>query len=370
MKRFITFFLCTFFIMATNHANGETLQRVYIGTYTNGDSEGIYQLDFNPENGDIKLVGLAAETGSPSYLVEHPTLAILYAAASGDSLRAFSINKASGNLTLLNEQPSGGRGPCHITISPDGQRVATANYGGGSVSFFGTEKNGALTKSVAFFQHEGSSANPKRQEGPHAHSVNFDLTGRYCVAADLGTDELRVYHYNQTDGAVTAHAPSAVSTAPGAGPRHFCFHPNNKNAYVVNELDNTVTAYAWDFKQGILNPIQTLGTLPSSFEGNNSTAHIITDPKGRFLYASNRGHDSIAVFGIASGGKLDARGHTSTGGVRPRNFGVDPTGNYLLAANQDTHNVVVLKINQQDGTLTPTGKEVKVPNPVCVLFAR
>ena len=351
--------------------NGGEAHRVYIGTYTGGGSEGVYLLNFDAKTGDIEVEGLAVETGSPSYLVQHPSLPIIYAAASNDSIRGFTMDPQSGKLSLINEQPTGGKGPCHVDISPDGKRVVASNYSSGSIGVVAVDETGALGESVAFFQHKGSSANTSRQEGPHAHSANFGPMGKYFVAADLGTDELRIYQYDQQSGQVLPHHHPVTSTAPGAGPRHFCFHPNHKFAYVVNELDNTVTGYTWDMIKGTLNPIQTIGTLPEDFTEQNSTAHITVHPSGKYLYASNRGHDSIAVYGINQDtGELTARGQTSTKGKTPRNFAVDPTGQFLLAANQSTNDVVVLKINQEDGTLSSTGKKVSVTNPVCVLFVR
>lgn len=350
--------------------------RVYIGTYTGGASEGIYLLDFDASSGALEVVGLAAATGNPSFLALHPTMRVLYAVGEmpkdaerpGGAISAFSIDDETGLLTLLNQESTVGKGPCHVCVAPSGKHVAAANYGGGSTVLLPVLDDGRLGVASSFIQHEGSSVNPGRQEGPHAHSVNFDPTGRILIAADLGTDKLMLYRYEES-GMLTPSDPPFASLAPGAGPRHVAVHPSGKFIYSVNELLSTVTAFAYDADSATLTEVQTIGTLPGNFEGENTTAEIRVHPSGNFLYASNRGHDSIAVFGIdPETGMLTDIGHTSTGGKTPRNFNVDPSGRYLLAANQATDNVVVLRIDAETGTLTPTGVEVEVATPVCVVF--
>ncbi|GMV95355.1 MAG: 6-phosphogluconolactonase [Candidatus Hydrogenedentota bacterium] len=350
--------------------------RVYIGTYTGGESEGIYLLDFDASSGALEVVGLAAETGNPSFLALHPTMRVLYAVGEmskdagrpGGAISAFSIDDETGLLTLLNQESTVGKGPCHVCVAPSGKHVAAANYGGGSTVLLPVLEDGRLGEASSFIQHEGSSVNPGRQEGPHAHSVNFDPTGRILIAADLGTDKLMLYRYEES-GMLTPGDPPFASLAPGAGPRHVAVHPSGKFIYSVNELLSTVTAFAYDADSATLTEVQTIGTLPGSFEGENTTAEIRVHPSGTFLYASNRGDDSIAAFALnPETGMLTAIGHTSTGGKTPRNFNVDPSGRYLLAANQATDNVVVLRIDPETGTLTPTGVEVEVATPVCVVF--
>jgi 6-phosphogluconolactonase len=348
--------------------------RVYVGTYTQGASTGIYLLVLDPLSGRLEMQGVACETENPSFLAMHPTKPVLYAVAEmglpEGVVSAFQVDVESGLLTLLNRRATKGPGPCHVAVAPSGRHVAVANYTGGSVALLPVLDDGQLGEATGFVQHEGHSVNPQRQEGPHAHSVNFDAAGRFLFAADLGADKVFVYPYDEDTGSLAAQGAPFVELAPGAGPRHFTFHPSSRYAYVVNELDNTVTVFAYDTKTGHLQAMQSIGTLPDGFESVSHTAEIRVHPSGRFLYASNRGHDSIAVFAFdLDSGTLTALDHTPTGGETPRNFNIDPTGNFLLVANQSSDNVVVFRIDAESGRLTPTGHAVKVPSPVCVLFA-
>jgi 6-phosphogluconolactonase len=351
--------------------------RVYIGTYTGGASEGIYLLDLDASSGTLNVVGLAAEVESPSFLAIHPEKRVLYAVGEiskasdhpGGTIGAFAIDDDTGTLSLLNQESTVGKGPCHVCVAPSGKHVAAANYSSGSTVLLPILDDGRLGAASSFVQHEGSGANPSRQEGPHAHSVNFDKTGRILIAADLGIDKLMLYRYDAETGELAPGEPAFASLAPGAGPRHVAIHPSGQFIYAVNELANTVTAFAYDADTGALDEVQTIGTLPDGFEGENTTAEIRVHPTGRFLYASNRGHDSIAAFSLdGDSGMLTAIGHTSTGGQTPRNFNVDPSGRILLAANQATDNIVVFRVDPETGALTATGQEVEVPTPVCVVF--
>ncbi|MBL7649635.1 MAG: lactonase family protein [Candidatus Hydrogenedentes bacterium] len=350
-------------------AHGETW-RVYVGTYTSGDSKGIYGLDFDGDTGNASLRGLAAETRNPSFLALHPTEPVLYACSEledGANVAAFAIDEASGALSIINGQPAGGSA-CHVAVSGDGKYAAVANYGAGSCSIYPLEACGALGAAIGNFQHEGSSVNEKRQNAPHAHSANFDPSGKFVIVPDLGIDKLMIYKID--GGKAIPNDPPFATVEPGGGPRHFDFHPNKKWAYVVNELGNTVTAFKWDAKKGALETVGSAGTLPSDFIEENTTAHIEVHPSGRFLYASNRGHDSIAVFAIdQSTGMITAKGQTKTGGKTPRNFTQDPDGKFLLAANQNSNDIFVFSIDQESGALTPTGGRIEVPSPVCLVFA-
>ena len=343
--------------------------RVYIGTYTRGDSEGIYQLELNAETGELTSHGLAAATENPSFLALHPELPAVYAVGqtdAGGTVSAFAVEPASGALSPINAQSSEGPGPCHVAVSPDGALVAVANYSGGNIALLPVREDGGLEAATSVMQHEGSSVHP-RQQAPHAHAVIFDAPGRHLFAADLGIDKMMSYEVE--GNALVPNEPPHAELAPGAGPRHFVFHPSGRFAYAVNELDNTVTAFAYDADNGALEAIHTIGTLPDDFDESNTTAEIRVHPTGRFLYASNRGHDSIAAFAIDEDtGRLEALGQTSTQGETPRNFNLDPTGTWLLAANQATDSVVVFAIDPEQGTLTPTGQVLEVPMPVCVLF--
>jgi 6-phosphogluconolactonase len=345
--------------------------RVYIGTYTRGDSEGIYQLELNAETGALSATDLAAATENPSFLALHPELPVLYAVgemAAGGTVSAFAVDPASGELSLLNAQSSEGPGPCHVAVSPGGSLVAVANYSGGNVALLPVGDDGSLEAATAVMQHEGSSVHP-RQQAPHAHSVIFDASGAYLFAADLGIDKMMSYRVDAGANPLAPNEPPHAALAPGAGPRHFVFHPAGEFAYAVNELDNTVTAFAYDADTGALTTIHSAGTLPADFDGQNTTAEIRVHPSGRFLYASNRGHDSIAAFAIdEASGRITPIGQTSTQGQTPRNFNLDPSGKWLLAANQASDTVVVYSIDPDTGTLTPTGHSLEVPTPVCVLF--
>jgi 6-phosphogluconolactonase len=280
------------------------------------------------------------------------------------------MDKETGKLKELNQVASGGGAPCHLVVDRRGRHVLAANYSGGSVGAWAIAPDGSLGDRTAFVQHEGSSVNPRRQEAPHAHSINLDGNNRFAVAADLGLDKVLVYRFRPRDGSLEALPESGTDLKPGAGPRHFAFHPDYRFAYVINEMQSTVTAMTYQRRQGRLREIQTLSTLPPGFEGNNSTAEVQVHPSGKFLYGSNRGHDSIAVFGIdQETGKLTWVENEPTQGRTPRNFGVDPTGRYLLAANQSSDTIVVFGIDQTTGALSPAGHQVEVPSPVCVKFA-
>jgi 6-phosphogluconolactonase len=350
---------------------------VYIGTYTDGKSKGIYTCRLDLATGSLSPPGLAAEAKNPSFLSVHPNRRFLYAVnevdefagKEGGSVSAFTIQPETGKLTLLNQQPSGGGGPCYLVVDKTGKYVLVANYGGGSVSALPVQKEGRLGEATAFVQHRGSSVNPERQEGPHAHSINVDAANRFAVAADLGLDKLLVYRFDSTKGTLTPNDPASASVKPGAGPRHFAFHPKGTSAYVINEMQSTLTAFSYDSGHGVLKELQTISTLPPRFEGENTTAEVQVHPSGKFLYGSNRGHDSIAVYAInPDKGTLTFVEHQSTRGKTPRNFGIDPTGRYLLAANQDSGSVVVFRIDSQTGRLTPIGQSIEVPSPVCVKF--
>jgi 6-phosphogluconolactonase len=348
---------------------------VYVGTYTNAKSKGIYLFELDLASGQMTAKGLAGEAINPSFLAIHPSRKFLYAVGEmanfegkrSGAVSAFAIDAANGWLKLLNQQPSVGAGPCHLIVDRDGKNVLVANYGGGSVAVLPVEADGRLRAASSVIQHTGKSVNPKRQEAPHAHSINLDAGNRFAVAADLGLDQLLVYRFDPAKGTLTPNDPPFAKVAPGAGPRHFAFHPGGRFAYVINELASTVTAFAYDPDRGELKELQTISTLPDGFKGNNSTAEVQVHPSGRFLYGSNRGHDSIAIFTIdPATGRLTAAGHQPTHGKTPRNFGIDPTGTYLLACNQHSDTISVFRIDPQTGRLKGTGQVIEAPTPVCV----
>jgi len=350
---------------------------MYVGTYTGEKSKGIYAWRFQPASGKLTALGLAGETVSPSFLAVHPNRRFLYAVSEignyegqrSGAVSAFSIDPATGRLSLLNKAPTRGGAPCHLNVDKTGKTLLLANYSGGSVAAFPLRGDGGLGEASAFIQHTGSSTDPKRQQGPHAHSINLSPDNRFAVAADLGLDQVLVYRFDPAAGSLTPHDPPFAKVNPGAGPRHFAFHPGGKFAYVINEMQSTVTAFAYDTARGALREFQTITTLPKDFQGVNHTAEVQVHPSGKFLYGSNRGHDSIAVFSIDQAmGTLTPIEQVSTQGKVPRNFGIDPTGGYLFAANQRSDSIVVFRIDATSGRLTPAGETLEVGSPVCVKF--
>lgn len=350
---------------------------VYIGTYAQGQSKGIYLARLDGAAGKLTLVpGVAATLVNPSFLVLHPSRPLLFAVGEVDNfaggktgvVSSLAVDPKTGGLQLLSQKSSGGAGPCHLAVDRGGKFVLVANYGGGSVACLPIEEDGRLGDAVAVVRHRGSGPNRQRQEGPHAHCAAFDPAGLFAFVADLGTDRITIYRFDATTGKLAANDPPSVATAAGAGPRHLAFHPARRFAYLINELDSTLTAFGYDAARGALTPVQTVSTLPAGFHGTSTAAEVQVHPGGRFVYGSNRGHDSIAAFAIdPESGKLRYVAHQSTQGKTPRNFAIDPTGQYLLAANQDSDNVVLFRIDQTTGILRPAGSSISVPSPVCVL---
>jgi 6-phosphogluconolactonase len=350
---------------------------VYLGTYTGQKSKGIYAYRFDAATARLTSLGLVVETVSPSFLAVHPNRRFLYAVNEVDSyegqvggaVSAFAIDRRAGKLSFLNAVSSRGAGPCYLALDKTGKNVLVANYGTGSVAVFPVSHDGRLGEASAFVQHAGAGVNPQRQQGPHAHSILPSPDSRFAIAADLGLDQLLVYRFDSTKGSLAASTPALAKVSPGAGPRHFAFHPNGKFVYVNNEMGSTVTAFSYDTARGVLRELQTISTLPKDFSGDNTTAEVEVHPTGRFVYVSNRGHDSIAVFAIDPGkGTLTAVEYVPTQGKTPRSFEIDPRGSYLFAANMDSDNTVVFRIDAKTGRLTPTGQVLEVPSPVCVKF--
>ncbi|HKI37861.1 MAG TPA: beta-propeller fold lactonase family protein [Gemmataceae bacterium] len=349
---------------------------VYVGTYTGKESKGIYRCEFDPAAGKLSEPTLVAETVNPTFLTIHPGGKFLYAVGEignfggkkAGAVNAYSLDPKTGDLKLLNQQSSGGEGPCHVSLDKAGKHVLVANYGGGSVAVLPIKDDGSLGEATAFVQHKGSSVDKGRQEGPHAHSINLDKANHYAVAADLGLDKLLVYKFDAAKGTLTPNDPPAMDTPPGAGPRHFAFHPDGKHAYFCGEMDSTVTAMDYDAQKGVLTKVQTLSTLPAPHKGN-STAEVLVHPSGKFVYVSNRGHNSIAIFTVDEKTRqLTAAGHEGKGIKVPRNFNVDPSGKWMVVAGQDSNNLAVFEIDQKTGALKPTDNTVTVGNPVCVKF--
>ncbi len=372
------FFLAALFFWTSRPAAAEAKParlRLYIGTYTGAKSKGIYQSELDPATGALAPPRLAAETPSPSYLAIHPGSKYLFAAneigefqgKKSGAVSAFSIDPETGRLTLLNQQPSGGGAPCHLVTDREGKHVLAANYTGGSVCVLPVGADGRLGEATAFIQHTGSGADRQRQEGPHAHSINLDAAGRFAFAADLGLDQVLVYRYDAARGTLAANDPPFGAVEPGSGPRQFAFHPGGRFAYAINELKNTVTAFKYDADKGALEALQAISTLPEGFQGTSWCAEVQVHPNGKFLYGSNRGHNSLAVFSIdPDTGKLERVEIQSRGIKTPRHFTLDPAGAWLIAANQDSDSLIVFKIDPATGRLLPTEHQVKAPAPVCV----
>ena len=365
-------------VHGANRSSGDYF--VYVGTYTQPDtgSKGIYAYRFHPADGKLTPIGLVGETVNPSFLAVHPNGQYLYSVSEVDTyngqktgtVSAFRIDPQTAKLTLLNTLSSRGGGPCHLLVDKTGRNLLVANYSTGSVASLPIKEDGSLSEATAFIQHEGEVADKERQGHPHAHSVNLSRSNRFMLATDLGLDEVLVYRFDAAKGSLTPSDPPFVKVEPGSGPRHFAVHPSEKYAYVINEIKSTVTAFRYDAAKGTLRSQQTISTLPKDFAGMNlSTAEIAVDPRGRFLYGSNRGHDSIAVFAIdPHRGTLTLVEITPTRGKTPRNFAIDPTGAYLFAANEDSGNIVLFRIDQVTGRLTPAGQKIEVGAPVCVTF--
>lgn len=354
---------------------------VYFGTYTGAKSKGIYLSHLDPKTGALSAPELVAETKSPSFLAADPKGTFLYAVNEVDtfegqrsgSVSAFGIDRSSGKLTPLNQQPSGGAGPAYLEVDRAGKNVLVANYGGGSVEVLPIGGNGRLEPKTAFVQHTGSSVDPSRQKEPHAHSINVDSSNRFAYVADLGLDKVLIYKFDPDKGSLAAADPPFAKVQPGAGPRHVAIHPSGKFAYVINEMQCTLTAFTRDPKSGALTELHTVSTLPAgkAVEKGYSTAEVLVHPSGKFLYGSNRGHDSVVVFTIdQQSGRLTYVEHQPTQGSTPRGMGIDPDGGYLLAANQRSDSVVVFRIDPQTGRMTATGQRIEVGSPVSVVFIK
>lgn len=358
------------------HAQGSPRLLVHVGTYTDGESEGIYSFILDLSAGELVPHGEVTRVENPSFLAMHPTHHFLYAVnetstfqgQDGGGVSAFAVDAKTGSLTLLNQKPSGGAAPCHLVVDQTGQNVLVANYTGGSVASLRIKRDGSLGETSSFIQHEGSSVTP-RQSAPHAHSIDMDYSNRFAFCSDLGLDKVLVYRFSPRRGKLVP--AGSAKTAGAAGPRHFALHPSGRFGYGINEIDLTVNAYHFRPVTGALASFQTLSTLPPGEEKGMgmSTAEIYCHPSGRFVYGSNRGHDTIVVYSVnQQTGELTYVENQATGGKTPRSFGIDPTGNFLLAANQSTNDIHIFRINQQTGELDPTGHGIQCPTPVCVIF--
>ncbi len=343
---------------------------IYVGTYASGEDGGIQICNFNAKDGSVEKIGNYAGIKRASFLALDPKRNYLYSVSEtsdSGSVSAFAIDSKTGLLTPLNHQSVHGNGPCYVTVDDSGKWVLAANYGSGNVCVFPVNDDGSLAPASDVRQHEGSSVNERRQQGPHAHCIVLSPDNRYVFAADLGTDEIKCYRFDRGEGKLIPQP--AVKTAPGAGPRHFIFHPNNKLAFLILELNSTLSSYQYEAETGRLYHIQTVPSLPEDYDGGNSCADIHVHPNGKFVYGSNRGHNSIVIYAVDEvSGELTLVGHEPTRGEIPRNFAIDPTGTYLLAENQKTNDVYVFRIDGDTGKLEYTGHSINLPTPVCIKF--
>ena len=346
-----------------------------VGTYTDGESKGIYIFRMDGASGRLSPSGYAPAV-HPSFLAVHPTHPFVYAVGETNefegrragSVSAFAFDRASGRLERLNSAAVPGGTPCHLIVDARGRYVLVANYAGGNVAVLPVEANGAVGEPVCVREHSGSSVNPERQARPHPHAIYLDAENRFAFVPDLGIDRVAVYAFDENTGELSAVDSLWAGLRPGAGPRHMAFHPELPYAYVINELDSTITVFGYEAAGGRLTPVQTVSTLPDGFAGENWPAEVLVHPSGAFVYGSNRGHDSIAAFRVDRGtGRLLPIGHAPTQGKWPRNFAIDPSGRRLFAENQNSGTIVEFAI-QPDGTLRPTGQVVSVPSPACIKF--
>ncbi len=344
---------------------------LFVGTYTGESSEGIYLYKFNADNGNVDSLGAATGVENPSYLAISPNQDHLYAVNEmADSAEAtvssFVFNREDESLTFLNKQSSGGGAPCYVSVDDQGNAVFVGNYLGGSLSMFPINEDGSLGQASTTIQHQGSSVNTDRQQSPHVHCTYVSPDNNHLLVADLGTDRVTRYAFDSDQMSIQKKPVSTFETEPGAGPRHLTYHPNGEYAYLVNELNGSVVAFQETADS--LRAVQAISTLPEGYEGTVSGADIHVSPDGKFLYVSNREDlNNIVIYEIdQQDGSLEKLGEHSSGGVHPRNFAIDPTGNYLLVANRNTDNVVILERDKESGMLSETGNEISVSQPVCL----
>ena len=348
---------------------------VFVGTYTTKtESKGIYAYEFDSATGKLTPKGVAAETPDPSWVAVHPGGKFLYAAneaGKASTVSAFAIDAKNGKLTILNQLPSLGEDPCYLSFDKTGKYVLVANYSSGTIAVFPILADGRLGEHTAMLKDQGATGpNKERQEGPHAHWIEVSSDNRFAFVADLGLDAILSYRFDASKGSLTPNKPFFLRPlTAGAGPRHATFSPGGGHFYVLSEINSTVTAFAYAPDHGVFGYLGGVPMLPAGFEGRNDAAEIAIHQSGKWLFASNRGHDSIAVFSIdPASGKLTAAGGFPTGGREPRHFALDPTGQYLLAENQLSGNIVEFRIDPATGKLTATGEVLQVPSPVCVAF--
>ena len=344
---------------------------VYFGSHGKGPDIGFSLAHFDTDTGKLTTPVFLQETVAPAYFIISPDKKHLYTcnSAPGSSVSAYAIDPASAKLAFLNQKPSGGGDPSYVSLDATGRYLMVANYLGGSIAVFALQPDGSIGERTAFVQHTGTSVNPDRQTHAHAHSIRLDPANRFVLVADLGVDKLFVYRFDPKTGALQPNDPPFATVAPGSGPRHTAFHPNGRYVYLINEMGSSIIRFGWDSNRGVLTQYETVSTLPEGFKGTSTCAEILVHPSGKFIYATNRGHNSVVVFSVqAETGRLTLVQHISTQGKTPRNCEFDPTARWLLVSNQDSSNAVVFSIDPNTGRLTQTGEPVPVPAPFCERF--
>jgi 6-phosphogluconolactonase len=364
MRRLLLFLLMSLPASGSDHL-------IYLGTYTRTTSKGIYALRLDSRTGELSAPVLVAETANPSFLALSPDRSHLYAVSESSTMAVpFATDLATGQLRPLQAQDSGGKAPCHLVVDRTERTLVLAHYHSGIVAALPIASDGTLGAPGSVIQHRGQSVDPSRQDSPHVHSVTLSPDNRFVLVCDLGLDRVFTYALDPATAKLTPGAVPFVATAPGVGPRHAAFTPDGRHVFVINEMGSTLVSYRYDKVTGALSPVDTQSTLPAGFTGDSSTAEVRVHPNGRFVYGSNRGHDSIAIFAFdPATGRLKPAGHVLTGGRTPRNFALSPDGAWLVAANQNSDSLRVFRVDPQTGTLTPAAGQASVPSPVCVLFA-
>ena len=376
MRLFLSFIIGTLLVMpATTHADDPL---IYVSAFAAGEKGAIHTFRFDSETGALKPQHQTTDVYHPFFLVISPDGRFLYSidtekfgGEENEFVAAYSIEKQTGMLTRLNRQSAIGSASCYLDIDSSGKTVVLANYSSGSVAALPVREDGSLGEATSFVQHEGSSVNPRRQKAPYAHSIVISPDNRFALAADLGIDKVLTYRLDAANSKLTVNeAQPSVAVDPGSGPRHLTFHPNGNSVYLINELKNTVTYFGYESASGKLKSQQTISTLPADFDGVTHTADLKITPDGKFLYCTNRGHDSIAAYRIADDGMLSLIRIEPSLGKGPQNLLITPDGKWLLCANMPGNNVVVFRIDSKSGKLTATGDPVTVPMASCIRWLK
>jgi 6-phosphogluconolactonase len=373
----VILFMPVFLVIAKDKKQQKPQTRdffAFVGTYTTKtQSKGIYAFRYDATSGKLTSLGVAAETPDPSFVAIHPSGKFLYAVNEGGKasfVTSFALDAKTGKLTQLNQVPALGEDPCYIALDQTGKYILIANYSSGTLAVFPILPDGKIGEKTAMNQDSGKlGPNKERQDGPHAHWIETSADNRYVLAVDMGLDQVLIFQFDAKKGTLGPHIPPSAAVKAGSGPRHGIFSPNGKFFFVVSELTSTATSFSYDAKTGDLKQVNSVSTLPSDFSGRNDVAEVAVHPSGRFLYVSNRGADSIALFSVdAKKGTLTPMSAVPTGGKEPRHFTLDPSGNFLFVENQWSDTIVTFHVDANTGALTPTGENVSVPSPVCLKF--